>query len=118
MKWILQLEELAFTAIGIWALSQHSLGLSWWVWVLLFFSPDIGMLGYGWNARIGAFTYNILHHRGIAVLVAAMGWYLNNELLIASGILLFAHSSFDRILGYGLKYSDGFKNTHLGRLGQ
>jgi uncharacterized protein DUF4260 len=31
---------------------------------------------------------------------------------------LFEHSSFDRVLGYGLKHEDAFQNTHLGRIGK
>ncbi len=31
---------------------------------------------------------------------------------------LFAHSSMDRMLGYGLKYEDSFGNTHLGMIGK
>jgi hypothetical protein len=27
------------------------------------------------------------------------------------------HIGVDRLLGYGLKYADGFKWTHLGRMG-
>jgi hypothetical protein len=33
---------------------------------------------------------------------------------VFTGTLLFTHASFDRILGYGLKYFDSFKHTHLG----
>ena len=32
------------------------------------------------------------------------------------GIILFGHASMDRIFGYGLKFSDNFKHTHLGNL--
>jgi len=32
------------------------------------------------------------------------------------GIILFGHSSIDRVLGYGLKIKEGFKFTHLGSL--
>lgn len=31
---------------------------------------------------------------------------------------LLGHSSFDRVLGYGLKHEDAFQNTHLGRIGR
>ena len=31
---------------------------------------------------------------------------------------LYGHSSFDRVLGYGLKHEDAFQNTHLGRIGR
>ena len=116
MKTILKLEEAAMTAIGIYLLSVYNLNLSFWVWIILFFTPDIGMLGYLINTRIGAFTYNVFHHKGIAVALAVTGYYFSNDVLTSVGILLFAHASFDRIMGYGLKYEDSFKNTHLGSL--
>jgi hypothetical protein len=116
MKYSLRLEEAALTAAAIWLLSQHHLGLSLWLWIPLFFAPDIGMIGYLHNPRTGALTYNLFHHKGIAIAVAATGYFLQHEILLAAGLLLFAHACFDRILGYGLKYPDSFHNTHLGQL--
>ncbi|MGG9961722.1 DUF4260 domain-containing protein [Ferruginibacter sp. SUN106] len=116
MKTILKLEEAAMTALGIYLLTIYNLHLSFWIWAILFFSPDIGMLGYLVNTKIGAAVYNLFHHKGIAIALAATGFYLHNDVLTAIGILLFAHASFDRIMGYGLKYEDSFKNTHLGSL--
>jgi hypothetical protein len=116
MKILLRIEEIAMTVIAIYFLSLHHLGLSVWIWVLLFFAPDISMLGYLANTKLGAISYNLFHHKGIAIGIAALGYYLQNEPLMAIGILLFAHSSFDRIMGYGLKYPDSFKHTHLGSL--
>jgi len=74
------------------------------------------MLGYLVNTKVGAAVYNLFHHKGIAIAIAATGYYLHNDILTAIGILLFAHASFDRIMGYGLKYEDSFKNTHMGSL--
>src|SRR5213595_1079424 len=116
MKFTLKLEEVAMTATAIYFISLHHLGLSVLVWVFLFFTPDIGMLGYLINTSIGAVAYNLFHHKGIALLLAALGYYFQNEMLLAVGLLLFAHASFDRIWGYGLKYPDSFKHTHLGSL--
>jgi len=116
MKTVVKLEELAMTAVGIYLLVIYNCNLSVWIWVILFFTPDIGMLGYLINTRIGAFTYNIFHHKGIAIVLAVAGYYFGNDVLTAVGILLFAHASFDRVMGYGLKYADSFKNTHLGSL--
>lgn len=82
----------------------------------LIFSPDIGMLGYLIDTKVGAFCYNIFHHKGIAIALAATGYFMHNDVLTAVGILLFAHAAFDRVWGYGLKYPDSFKNTHLGSL--
>lgn len=116
MKTILKLEEAAMATIGIYLLTIYNLHLSFWVWIILFFTPDIGMLGYLINSGIGAFTYNLFHHKGIAIALAVTGYYFSNDVLTAIGILLFAHASFDRIMGYGLKFEDSFKNTHLGSL--
>ena len=116
MNTILKLEEAAMTAIGIYLLTIYNLHLSFWIWIILFFSPDIGMLGYLINTKVGAVTYNLFHHKGIAIGIAAAGYYFHIDVMTAAGILLFAHSSFDRIMGYGLKYEDSFKNTHLGSL--
>jgi len=116
MKYILQSEELIQLALGIAALYYQPLHLAWWLWALLFLAPDISMLGYVLNTRIGAFTYNLFHHKGIAILVAAAGHFAGNSWLMLAGILLFAHSAFDRAMNYGLKYEDDFKHTHLGWL--
>ena len=118
MNSILKIEEAAITAAAIYFLSHYSLGLPLWAWVLLFFSPDISILGYLVNTRIGAYTYNVVHHRAIALIVVATGLLIVNDLAIAIGILLFAHSSFDRMLGYGLKFTNNFKHTSLGWMGK
>ena len=101
------------TAIGIYLLTIYNLHLSFWIWAILFFTPDIGMLGYLVNTKLGALIYNLFHHKGLAITIAVAGYYLQNDVMIAIGILLFSHASFDRILGYGLKYNDSFKHTHL-----
>jgi hypothetical protein len=116
MKTVLKLEELAMTFAGIYFLYLYNLGLPWWAWVLLFFAPDIGMLGYLVNNKVGAISYNIFHHKGVALALAFAGYFIGNEVLLAIGVLLFAHSSFDRMMGYGLKHYEGFKSTHLGSL--
>jgi hypothetical protein len=37
---------------------------------------------------------------------------------IAIALIWSAHIGIDRVLGYGLKYGDGFTSTHLGRIGR
>ena len=108
------MEELAQTALGFAALYYQPLHFSWWLWPILFLSPDISMLAYAVNTKWGAFTYNLFHHKGIAI--AAAGFFGGNQMLLFIGVLLFAHSAFDRTMGYGLKYEEGFKLTHLGNL--
>lgn len=117
MNVILKLEEAAITAISIYFLTTLDLGLPIWVWVLLFFSPDLSIIAYLISPRIGAFIYNLFHHRAIAVIVVSIGLFFQNDIATAAGILLFSHSSFDRMMGYGLKFTDDFKHTSLGWMG-
>jgi len=94
------------------------LDFNWWWFLVLLLTPDVGMLGYAVNSKIGAITYNLLHHKGIAIVIYLSGVYLQNEIIQLIGVILFSHSSLDRVFGYGLKYADGFKHTHLGYIGQ
>lgn len=98
------------------AFALYKFDVAWWFYLLLFLGPDIGMIGYAINPKIGAITYNLFHHKGIATAVGLIGFAIGNIPMLLVGIILFGHSSMDRIFGYGLKFSDDFKNTHLGRL--
>lgn len=114
MKTLLKSEEAVQFLATIALFSQ--LDYAWWVFPALLFLPDVSMLGYLVSPRIGAFTYNFGHHKGLAVALGILGWWLGNSTLELTGVILFAHASFDRIWGYGLKYPDAFKHTHLGGL--
>ena len=114
MKNLLKLEEMLMFLLSIYLFSF--LEYSWWVFPLLILTPDVGMLGYIANPKIGAFTYNVFHHKGVAILVGFIGFWWSIPVLQLVGIILFGHASMDRILGYGLKFNDAFKHTHLGKL--
>lgn len=90
------------------------LGFSWWMFFAFLLVPDLSMIGYLINNKVGAWIYNIAHHQGIAVLVILMGYLVQQQVITFSGWVLFGHSAMDRAFGYGLKYSDDFKHTHLG----
>jgi hypothetical protein len=115
MKTVLKVEELMMFVLGIFMFGL--LGYQWWWFLALIIVPDIGMLGYLFNAKIGAFTYNLFHHKGLAILLYFAGMYFSSPIIQLTGIILFSHASLDRVLGYGLKYDKGFKYTHLGELG-
>lgn len=89
----------------------------WWMYWTFFLAPDIGFIGYAFNPRTGAVTYNLLHHKGVAIALYITGVFFATDVLQFAGLLLFGHSSFDRVLGYGLKFPDSFHNTHLGPIG-
>ena len=118
MKKMLWAEEAGQLAIGILGLYLQPISIPAWLWPVLFLSPDLGMLGYLVNPRVGAFTYNVLHHKGIAIVLLISGYLANQPWLLFAGLLLFAHAAFDRFAGYGLKYPKGFKYTHLGTIGK
>ena len=116
MKGILKLEELAMLALCMYAL--YEMESSGWLYLLMALGPDISMLGYLAGDKVGAFCYNLFHHKGIAILCFMAGVMLNNDPLFLTGVILFGHSSLDRFFGYGLKYEKGFKYTHLGMIGK
>jgi hypothetical protein len=116
MKNVIKLEEFAMFAISIYGL--YFFHQPWWVYLLVLLAPDISMLGYLGGNTIGAFSYNLFHHKGIAILLFGLGIFFNSQILLIIGIILFGHSSLDRMLGYGLKYKEGFGFTHLGRIGK
>jgi hypothetical protein len=116
MKNLLKLEELAEALLAVVVFAQ--LPYAWWWLPALFLLPDIGMLGYLIGPRAGAFSYNLLHHKALAVAVGLAGWWLNLPLLLLAGSVLLFHAACDRLLGYGLKYPTSFQHTHLGYVGK
>jgi hypothetical protein len=116
MKGIIRLEEVAMLGISIYAL--YFLKAEWWIYPLLLLGPDISMLGYVAGNKTGAISYNLFHHKGIAIILFLIGLISQNYPLEIIGLILFGHSSMDRMLGYGLKYFTGFQFTHLGQIGR
>lgn len=114
MKNVIKLEEVAMFLTSLVFFQQ--LDISWWWYAGLFLATDLSMLGYLVNTKVGAVAYNLAHHKGVALGFGFAGYYLGNEVLLFTGILLFGHSCLDRVFGYGLKYSDDYKHTHLGWL--
>src|SRR5690606_34696574 len=116
MKGLIKLEELMMLGLGLYLFSV--LDFAWWWFPLLILAPDLGMLGYLLGDRIGAHTYNLFHHKGVAIAIYLTGAYFSIPLCQLVGTILFSHAALDRALGYGLKYEKGFKYTHLGQIGK
>ena len=93
-------------------------GASWWLFALLFFAPDLSFAGYLLGPRSGAVVYNAVHTTIVPGALLGIGVVLGQPLAVALAIIWLAHIGFDRALGYGLKYPDGFGFTHLGRIGR
>lgn len=111
-----RLEGFTVFVAGIYA--WFALGGSWWLLLLLLFTPDVSMLGYLANPKVGAGVYNLVHSYPLPALALALGLWLNVPVLTFAGILVLAHIGLDRTLGYGLKLESGFKDTHLGTMGR
>ena len=116
MKNIIKLEEMGMLIMSIFALIW--LKVDWWYFTILFLGPDISAAGYLVGNKFGAACYNTFHHKGIAVAFILIGFFYNYWLIEVIGIIIFGHSSMDRMAGYGLKYNEGFKFTHLGVIGK
>ncbi len=126
MENLLKIEE--FFLFGLVLFLFARLDYSWGAsrYLLLFLAPDLSMLGYLANPRLGAWTlrhtqggaYNLVHHKGVSVALYVLGYLLSAPWLMFAGTILLGHSSLDRVFGYGLKYPDKFRNTHLGVIGR
>jgi len=135
MKNLLKLEELFLFGLALFLFSGLDYGWGWFA--LWLFAPDlpaksagagVSMIGYLANPRFGAWTlrhaqddaYNLIHHKGLSVALYVLGTLLSIPWLMFAPLraILLGHSSFDHVLGYGLKHEDAFQNTHLGRIGR
>ncbi|CAA0100906.1 Uncharacterised protein [BD1-7 clade bacterium] len=115
IKVILRFEGAAILMMA--ALAYYQLSFSWVDFAWMFFIPDIALLAYLYNTKLGCISYNLTHSLIGALLVLTFGFTTHLQLGIQAGLIWVAHIGFDRALGYGLKYSQGFSYTHLGKIG-
>lgn len=108
---LLRLEEASILVATTYA--YNHLHLSWLFFALLFFAPDLSMLGYLINSRLGSATYNLAHTLAWPIALLLLSRTSSHPRLTAISLIWIAHIAFDRLLGYGLKYPTFFKDTHL-----
>jgi hypothetical protein len=111
---LLRLEGFAWFILTLFLF--HYFEGSWWLFIALFFVPDIGLAGYFFNSKIGALVYNVFHSEIGPVILAGTGVILDSSFVINLSIIWLCHINFDRMLGIGLKFPTGFKETHLGAI--
>lgn len=111
---LLRLEGLLEFAAAIALYAQ--LGGDGWLFAALLLTPDIAMLGYLRNSRVGAFFYNLAHLSALPLALAVIAFLTAANTLLLLSLIWIAHIGMDRSLGYGFKSPDGFKSTHLGNL--
>jgi len=108
---LLRIEETVLLAVAIFAYQR--LHYSWALFAILFLSPDLSMVGYLLNPRLGALLYNLVHTLSLPFILLLTGYLLHSHLAPALSLIWIAHIAIDRLLGYGLKYPTFFKDTHL-----
>lgn len=113
---LLRLEGLVVAVVS--AVLYARTGASWWLFAALWLVPDLSMLGYLGGACRGARVYNAIHTYVLPGALALGALILQVPALLPLALIWTNHIGVDRLMGYGLKYSDGFGWTHLGRLGK
>jgi hypothetical protein len=81
------------------------LDYAWWWFPVLFFAPDISLIGYLLHPMVGAITYNFIHHKTLAILLYLAGSLIQLPGLQLAGLIMFGRSSLDGFLGFGLQDS-------------
>ena len=111
---LLRLEGLAVAA-GALALYVDS-GYGWLAFALLILAPDLSALGYLAGPRVGALTYDLAHTYAWPVALGVGGVLAESGTATQLALIWATHIGVDRLVGYGLKYPTGFKDTHLQRV--
>ncbi len=111
-----RLEGMAVAAAA--AVLYARTGASWWLFAALWLVPDLSMLGYLAGPCRGARIYNAFHTYVTPGALALCALLPGARFALPLALIWVNHIGVDRLLGYGLKYADGFGFTHLGRVGK
>ena len=106
---------LRLEAAGVFALTLTAsllLGSPGWMWLFVLL-PDLSFLGYLAGHRRGAAAYNFAHSYLTPMLLGLVGLLIYQPFLLDAALIWAAHIAADRALGYGLKRTSGFGDTHL-----
>ena len=108
---LLQLEGAAVLIVSLFF--YHWCHGSWLQFALLILVPDLSMLGFAANVRVGAIAYNAVHTYVGPLVLAVYSFGSNRPAVVLLSLIWIAHIGFDRMLGFGLKYPTRFNDTHL-----
>jgi hypothetical protein len=104
---------LFIVAVGLYARA----GNSWQQFAILFLAPDLSFIFYLAGKRAGALFYNVAHSTLGPLALAGISTAIGRPDGIGIALVWLAHIGLDRALGYGLKRTSGFADTHLGKIG-
>jgi hypothetical protein len=111
---LLRLEGFVLFVVSV-SLFFH-FGGTLWRFLPLLLVPDLSMIGYALNVRVGAAIYNAGHTLAVPVALGGATLLTDRPEFVAYILIWTAHIGMDRMLGYGLKYPTYFADTHLQRL--
>ena len=114
VRTILRAEGLPIFIAG--AVAYGTLGGPWLAFVPLLLVPDLSMVGYLRDTRLGSLTYNLAHNLVTVSALLGLGLWLGIGWVAIAGSVAVAHVGMDRLAGYGLKYPTTFGDTHLQRV--
>lgn len=113
-KLMLHLEGLVLLGAAV-ALYANQ-GFAWSSFWLLLLAPDLSALPFAWSRKMGTFFYNAFHTITLPLVLLTIAFLTNWTFGMQIALIWLAHIGMDRTAGYGLKYTDSFKNTHLGKV--
>lgn len=107
---MLRAEGLALLAVSV---AAYVIAGGHWGYLFLGFLADLTFVGYLVSPKLGATLYNLVHTTVVPLSLIAAGYFAGYELVLFAGLIMLTHVGLDRTAGYGLKYPDAFKHTHL-----
>jgi hypothetical protein len=113
-KILLHVEGAVVLALSVFF--YHQLHAGWLLFAILFLAPDLFIVGYLANVRMGSAIYNFAHTYFAPAILLASAYFVSKPQLTPIALIWTAHIAFDRLLGFGLKYPTHFKDTHLQHL--
>ncbi len=87
-------------------------GGDWWLFGLFAVLPDLSILAYmgdDGKTRWPAFVYNTVHIYTLPIALMIVFWNFQPAYLLG----WVAHIAIDRMFGFGLKSTEGFRQTHF-----
>ena len=111
---LLRLEGLVLfgAALALYVREDYSILLL----AVLFLAPDLSFVGLAAGERAGAIAYDSVHTYVGPILLASGSLIAEWSTGVQLGLIWLAHIGIDRALGYGLRYPQAFRDTHLQRV--
>lgn len=98
---LMRLEGLALLAAAV-ALYAHQ-GYGWLALVLLLVAPDLALIAYLLNRRVGVAVYNFVHTLTLPLVLGVFGVWTGQPLWTQMAVGWAAHIGMDRTLGLPLR---------------